>query len=120
MLSPMRSEPPGHVYVAHAPNRANTPVVAAIIVVALIMAGAIFLATRPADECEKWNGELGQAGMGVVYTRDAISNLDAHRVTLRAELREAQSEMRTVLAEKPNEDCEIDDETKAILEENSL
>lgn len=90
------------------------PAAAAIIVVALITAGVIFLAARAApDECEKWNTDLRSAALNVGYARDALANLDAHQVVIRAEVQEAESEMRTLLAAKPDEDCEIDDEVEA-------
>jgi hypothetical protein len=85
--------------------------VAAIIVVALIMAGVILMAARAAPTpCEKWNGELINVAMNVGHSRDAVAAFEDHPGTfqIRGSLAESESEMRTLLAEPPD-DCEMDD-----------
>ncbi len=100
---------------AEYPRSDSKSAIAAIIVVALIGAGVLFMAARAApDECEKWNSELGNAALNVGYGRDAVADFEDHPAAadIRASLRETESEMRTLLAEKPDEDCEMDDEVE--------
>ena len=88
--------------------------VAAIIVVALIGAGAIFMAADAApDECEKWNYDLYNAAVNIRHGRDTVADSEDHPAIahMRQSLWDTESDLRTLLAEPPD-DCVMDDKVE--------
>lgn len=97
---------------ADSPSRpSHVRLVVAILVAALLAAGLIVFATQQPDECEEWNDDVRVVVRRVVSIRGSAPGT----VSIE-EIQDVQSDMRAVLAQKPNEDCELDEDTEDTLD----